>query len=79
MAIILDKIALSPLQLTIWLAKKLHETAYEEVTDASRINEELMALQMKFEMGEITEDAYEARETELMDQLEAIRKIKEGE
>ncbi len=77
MAFILDDILLSPLKLTVWLGKKLHESAYEEMTDESKIHEELLHLQMRFEMEEIDDETYEKEETKLMDRLEAIRKMKE--
>ena len=79
MAFILDDILLSPLKLTVWLGKKLRETAYEEVTDESRIHEELLQLQMRYEMEEIDDETYEKEETKLMEKLEAIRKMKEEE
>ncbi len=77
MAFILDDILLSPLKLTVWLGKKLRESAYEEMTDESRIHEELLHLQMRHEMEEIDDETYEREETQLMERLEAIRKLKE--
>jgi len=77
MAFILDDILLSPLKLTVWLGKKLRESAYEEMTDESRIHEELLHLQMRYEMEEIDDETYEREETKLMEQLESIRKMKE--
>ncbi|MDO9528782.1 MAG: gas vesicle protein GvpG [Syntrophales bacterium] len=79
MAFILDDILFSPLKLTIWLAKKLRESAYEEMTDESKIHEELLQLQMRYEMKEIDDETYEKEETKLMEKLEAIRKMKEEE
>ncbi len=77
MAFILDDILLSPLKLTVWLGKKLRESAYEEMTDESRIHEDLLHLQMRYEMEEIDDETYEKEETKLMERLEAIRKMKE--
>ena len=77
MALIIDDILFSPLKLTVWLAKKLRESAYEEVTDESRVHEELLHLQMRYEMEEIGEEEFEVQETRLMDRLEAIREMKE--
>ncbi len=77
MAFIIDDILLSPIRLTIWVAQKLKDAAYQEMTDDSRVHEELLHLQMRYEMGEISDDAYEAEETRLMAKLEEIRKIKE--
>ena len=77
MAIIIDSILLSPIKLTVWLAEKLKETAYNEMTDDSKIHEELLELQMRFEMEEITEEEFEHQEQELLDRLENIRKLKD--
>jgi len=77
MAFILDNILLSPLKLTVWLGKKLRESAYEEITDESKIHEELLHLQMRYEMEEIDDEKYEREETKLMERLETIRKMKE--
>ncbi len=78
MAFILDDLALSPIKLTIWLAKKLKESAYNEMTDDSKVMEELLMLQMKLEMEEISEEDYTKKETLLMERLEEIRNIKKG-
>ncbi len=77
MAFILDDILFSPVKLTVWLGKKLHEAAYEEMTDESKIHEELLHLQMRYEMEEIDDETYEKEETKLMDRLEAVRKMQE--
>jgi hypothetical protein len=76
MAFILDDILLSPIKFTIWLGKKLRDAAYDEMTDESKIHEELLQLQMRFEMGEIGEQEFEQEEGRLMERLEMIRKLK---
>jgi len=68
-----------PLKGLFFIADRLKETAESEITDESRVYEELLELQMKFEIEEITDEEYERRETELMQRLEAIRKYKEKE
>ena len=77
MALIIDDILFSPLKLTVWLGKKLREVAIQEMTDDSRIHEELLHLQMRFEMEEISEEEYEKQENKLMERLESIREMKE--
>ena len=79
MALLIDDILLSPLKFTVWIGKKLAETAHTEITDESSVHEELLNLQMQYELGEVTEEEYEKKETRLMERLEAIRKIKEEE
>ncbi|MDA3834836.1 MAG: gas vesicle protein GvpG [Spirochaetales bacterium] len=77
MAFIIDDILLSPLKFTVWIAEKLKENAYNEMTDESKVHEDLLALQMRYEMEEIDDETYEKEETKLMDRLEAIREMKE--
>lgn len=77
MAFIIDDILLSPIKLTIWLGEKLRDAAYREMTDESKVREALLQLQMRFEMDEINEEEYEKQESQLMEQLETIRKMKE--
>ena len=68
-----------PLKGLFFIADRLKETAESEITDESRVYEELLELQMKFEIDEITEEEYQKKEAGLMDKLEAIRKYKEKE
>ncbi|MBA3063445.1 MAG: gas vesicle protein GvpG [Atribacteria sp.] len=77
MAFIIDDILLSPLKFTVWIAAKLRDSAYQEMTDESRVHEDLLALQMRYEIGEISEEEYEKKEAGLMERLEAIRAMKE--
>ncbi|MBU4057258.1 MAG: gas vesicle protein GvpG [Proteobacteria bacterium] len=77
MAFIIDDILLSPLKFTVWIAAKLRDSAYQGMTDESGVHEELLALQMRYEMEEIDDETYEKEETKLMDRLEAIREMKE--
>ncbi len=79
MAFIIDDILFSPLNLTVWVGKKLREVAYDAMTDESSIHEELLHLQMRYEMEEIDDESYEKEETKLMHRLEEIRKMKEEE
>ena len=74
---LIDDIFLSPLNLVIWLGKKINEITEKEFSDEGLIKEKLMQLQLRFEMDEISEDEYNKQEKELLERLEAIRKAKE--
>ena len=63
--------------MVVWLAEKLKEAAEAEMLDESKVRELLLSLQMRLEMGEITEGEYQTKETGLMDRLEDIRRYKE--
>lgn len=77
MTFIIDDILLSPAKFTIWVGKKLRETAFQELTDESRVYEKLLELEMRYEMGEVSDETYEKEESKLMERLEAIRKMRE--
>ena len=68
-----------PVKGMVWIGSKLKKTAEEEATDEGGIQEQLLNLQMRFEMDEISEEEYDRKETQLMEKLEAIRKYKEEE
>ena len=76
MAFILDTILLSPIKMTVWVAKKLRESALDEMTDESKIHEELLHLQMQFEMDEMDEAEFDRLEDELMERLDRARTLK---
>jgi hypothetical protein len=76
---LIDSILLAPLKGVIWMGQKLGDMAQTELTDKGRIKEELMALQLQFELDEINEQEYDRREKELFDRLDAITKFEEQE
>ena len=74
---LIDNILLAPLKGVVWLGKKIDEVVEKEFSDQGRIKEELMHLQLRFEMDEISEEEYKRQEKELLERLDAIRKAKE--
>jgi len=68
---------LIPAKGVIWIGKKLKETADAEITDKSKVHEELLDLQMRFEMGQVDEKEYKKKEDKLLAKLEAIRKYED--
>lgn len=66
-----------PIKGIAWIGQKLKDQAEAEFMDKSKVNEELLNLQMRFEMDEISEEEYEKKETKLLERLEAIRKYEE--
>ena len=77
MAFLVDDIILAPIKFPVWVSKKLAESAEKDITDDSKIHEDLLELQMRSELGEISDEEYEKQETRLMEKLEEIRKYKE--
>lgn len=78
MAFIIDDILLAPVNGVVWVAEKIKGAADAEMTDSSKVQEELMALQMRLELDEITEKEYRKGEAALLERLEEIRRCKEG-
>ena len=76
---LIDDLLLSPGSFLIWVMRKIHEAAQEELAnDTARITTELSELHRKLETGAITEPDFEAREKELLDRLDRIHEQTEG-
>jgi hypothetical protein len=56
---------------------KVEETVRRELTDDQSVKEDLLALQMQLELGEIDDDEYVEREAELMRRLREVREWRE--
>jgi hypothetical protein len=56
---------------------KVQDTIREELTDDQVVKEDLLALQMRLELGEIDDDEYVALEAELMRRLREVRQWRE--
>lgn len=67
---------MAPFNGIIFIAKKINEIIEKETSDEGAIKERLMALQLKFEMDEISEEEYDKREDELLKLLENAREKK---
>ena len=77
MGFLIDDILLAPVKIPTWIGKKVAEAAYAQMTDDSSLRQELLQLQMRLELGEVTEEEYEKREAEILAEMERIRKLKE--
>ena len=79
MGFILDLLTapvLGPIRGVKWLGEKIVEAAEGELLDEDRVRGELLELQMRLELDEITEEEYEEQERVLMERLNAIREVK---
>ena len=75
---LLDDIVLAPFKGILFVAEKIDELIQKEISDEGRIKERLMALQLKFEMDEISVEEYDRQEEELLEMIERIRVNKEN-
>jgi len=79
MGFILDLLTapvLGPIRGVKWLAEKVAEAAEDELLDEDRVRGELLELQMRLEMDEISEEEYTRQESVLLERLSAIREAK---
>jgi hypothetical protein len=63
---------LGPIKGVKWLAEKIDEVVQMEKDDKSKIQEELLDLQMRLEMEDISEEEYKKKEKALMRRLDAV-------
>jgi len=76
---LLDDILLAPVKGIVWMAEKIDEVIKAEGQDEDRLKDTLLELQMRLELGQISEEEYRRQETALLDRLEAIRTKEEEE
>ncbi|MFE4105646.1 gas vesicle protein GvpG [Almyronema epifaneia] len=62
-----------PLGGVTWIAEKLLEQAEAELDDTENLQKRLLALQLSFDMGEISEEDFEAQEEELLLAIQATQ------
>jgi hypothetical protein len=75
MAVILDSLLFGGIRFVL---DKLATVVDGEMNDETSLREELLAVQMRFELGEIEEDELAATEAEIMARLREIRAEREG-
>jgi len=70
---IIDDILTAPARGLFWVFQKVHEAAEQELaSSAERITVELSELYKMLETGSISVEQFEAREKELLDQLDKL-------
>ena len=70
---ILDDILLAPVNGFKFILGQIQKLADQELNDDTLIKEQLLELQMRLELDEISEEDYKAQETELFARLRAIK------
>jgi hypothetical protein len=68
---------LGPVWGTQWTLEKVDRVVREQLTDDTPIKEDLMALHLQLEMGEIDDAEYVRREAEIMERLREVREWRE--
>lgn len=62
----------APLDGIVWIGEQLLERAEAELDDKENLSKRLLALQLAFDMGDISEEDFEIQEEELLLQIQAL-------
>jgi hypothetical protein len=73
--LLLDTLLIAPITFVL---RRIAEAVDAELNDEGAVREELLALQMRRELGEIDEEAFAAVERELLRRLREIREAQTG-
>lgn len=76
MLIIDDLLLWLPAKGLMAVFKKIHDLAEQELNDDSKLKEELLRYQTMFELDQISEKEYQAREDEIIARLNAVQERK---
>ncbi|MFN6501541.1 MAG: gas vesicle protein GvpG [Nostoc sp. DedQUE01] len=63
---------IGPLEGITWIGEQLLERASGELDENENLHKRLLALQLAFDIGEISEEEFEIQEEELLLQIEAM-------
>ncbi|MFN6440769.1 MAG: gas vesicle protein GvpG [Nostoc sp. DedSLP01] len=63
---------IGPLEGITWIGEQLLERASGEVDENENLHKRLLALQLAFDIGEISEEEFEIQEEELLLQIQAM-------
>ncbi|MCX5215256.1 gas vesicle protein GvpG [Kitasatospora sp. NBC_00240] len=70
---------LAPVRGAVWVVERIQEAAEEEYYDPAPVERELAELEKALLAGDISEQAFDEREDELLDRLDEIRAWRRGE
>lgn len=64
---------LGPVRGAKWIAEKIAGQVERELYDEDGVRKELMELELRHDLGEISDEEFEATERELLERLKVIR------
>ncbi len=64
---------MGPIKGVVWIAEKVAEQAEKELYDEDAVRGQLMELELRYDLGEISEEEYLAAEEALLARLKVIR------
>ena len=68
-----------PLDGIFWLGEQILERANAELDDKENLQKQLLALQLAFDIGDISEEDFEIQEEELLLEIQAMEEEEEKE
>lgn len=71
----IHKLVSAPINLVIKIGEKVKEEADKQLYDLPTIQQKLIQLQMMYELGDISEEAYEEKENELIIRYEIAKQM----
>ncbi|PZE19703.1 gas vesicle protein GvpG [Paenibacillus xerothermodurans] len=71
----LHKLVSAPINLVIKIGEKVKEEADKQLYDLPTIQQKLIQLQMMYELEDIPEDAFKAKEEQLMMRYEIAKRL----
>jgi hypothetical protein len=63
---------LAPVRATAWIAEQIGEQAARELDTETDVRRQLAELELRHELGELSDEEYELLEDELLEQLSAV-------
>lgn len=76
--IIIDDLLLLPFKGLMAVFEKVHELAEQELSDESKLKEELLRMQTLYELDQISEEEYQIKEVDILRRLERAIKMKQN-
>jgi uncharacterized membrane protein len=73
---LIDDLLVLPLKGFVYIVEKIRDMAEDELYDEDKVKEEILELQMRYEMGEISEKEYGEVEAKLIQRLEQIQEYR---
>jgi hypothetical protein len=70
---LIDDLLFGPIKGIQFIASQIHDVLEKEMNDESVIKQELLELQLRRELEEISEDEYSKHEAEIFDRLRSIK------
>lgn len=65
---------LAPVRGTVWIAEQIAAEAERELDVEPRIRRELGRLELEHDLGQLSDEEFEAREDALLEELERLRR-----